>query len=63
MLTTPLQLATATSALAMKGEGVQPRFLRAIRSQEGLEELAHGIAMQTIEVSNQYYWDQIISCR
>lgn len=61
MLTTPLQLATATSALAMRGQGVRPRFLRAIRKQGDVEEMAHATAMQTIDISNEYYWDQIIS--
>ena len=61
MLTTPLQLATATSALAMRGQGVRPRFLRAIRKQGDVEDMAHATAMQTVDVSNEYYWDQIIS--
>lgn len=61
MLATPLQLAAATSALAMRGQGVQPRFLRAIRSQGSVEEMASGTMMQYIEVSNELYWDQIIS--
>ncbi len=61
MLTTPLQLAVATSTLAMRGEGIQPRFLRATRKQGDLEEMAHAIAIPYIEVSNEFYWDQIIS--
>ena len=61
LLTTPLQLAAATSALAMRGQGVQPRFLRAIRNQGKVEEMASATAMQYIEVSNEFYWDQIIS--
>ncbi len=61
MLTTPLQLATATSALAMRGQGIRPRFLRAIRTPGEEEESMYATAMQTIEVSNEYYWDQIIS--
>ena len=60
MLTTPLQLVTATSAIAMRGQGIRPRFLRAIR-KDGEEESVHATAMQTINVSNEYYWDQIIS--
>jgi len=61
MLTTPLQLATATSALAMRGQGIRPRFLRAIRTPGEEEESMYATAMQTIELSNEYYWDQIIS--
>lgn len=61
MLTTPLQLAVATSAIAMRGQGVQPRFLRAIRKQGDVQVMAHATAMPYIEVNNDLYWDQIIS--
>ncbi len=61
LLTTPLQLATATSAIAMRGQGIRPRFVRAIRKDGEPEESMHATAMQTIEVSNEYYWDQIIT--
>ena len=61
MLTTPLQLATATSALAMRGQGMQPRFVRAIRKQGEVDEMTNAIAMQSIDVANEYYWDQVIS--
>lgn len=61
LLTTPLQLATATSAIAMRGQGIRPRFVRAIRKYGESEESMHATAMQTIEVSNGYYWDQVIT--
>ena len=61
MLTTPLQLAAATSAIAMRGQGIRPRFLRATRKPGEDEESMYATAMHTIEVSNEYYWDQIIS--
>ena len=61
MLTTPLQLAVATSAIAMRGQGVKPRFVRAIRKQGNVEEVVHTGAMQTIEFSKEYFWDQVIS--
>ena len=61
MLATPLQLATATSALALRGQGIQPRFLRAVRKQGEVEETAHATAMQSIDISNEHFWDQIIS--
>ncbi len=61
MLTTPLQLATATSAIAMRGyEVLRPRFLRATRKQNQLEELASATAMPNISVENELYWDQVI---
>ncbi len=61
MLATPLQLAVATSAIAMRGHGVRPRFLRATRKQDQLEELASSTAMPSVYVENDVYWDQIIS--
>lgn len=61
LLTTPLQLATATSAIAMRGQGIRPRFVRAIRKGGEPDESMHATAMQTIEVANEYYWDQVIT--
>ncbi len=61
MLATPLQLAVATSAIAMKGQGVRPRFLRATRKPDVIEELAPAWVMSSIEVSNEVFWEQIIS--
>ena len=61
MLATPLQLAVATSTIAMRGHGVRPRFLRATRMQDQLEELSNATAMQSIYVENEMYWDQVIS--
>ena len=61
MLATPLQLAVATSVIAMRGQGVQPRFLRAIRKQGDVKEMANATAMPYIEIQNDLYWDQIIS--
>ena len=61
MLTTPLQLATATSALAMRGQGIRPRFLRSTRMQDQSEEIASAMAMPYIYVENDLYWDQVIS--
>ena len=61
MLATPLQLATATSAIAMRGRGMRPRFLRATRKQGQLEKLASASAMPTVYVENDLYWDQVIS--
>lgn len=61
MLMTPLQLAVSTSALAMRGQGVRPRFLRATRRQGQVEELASAMAMPTVNVESDLYWDQVIS--
>lgn len=61
MLATPLQLTTATSVLAMRGQGMRPRLVRAIRKQGEADEMMNATAMQSINVSNEYYWDQVIS--
>lgn len=61
MLATPLQLAVATSALAMRGQGVRPRFLHSTRGQDKTQELASITAMPSIDVNNDLYWDQVIS--
>jgi penicillin-binding protein 2 len=61
MLTTPLQLAVATSAIAMRGQGVRPRFLHSTRSQDETPELAAITAMPSIELNSDLYWDQVIS--
>lgn len=61
MLATPLQLAVATSAIAMRGQGVRPRFLRATRRQAQAEEPASATAMPTVNVESDLYWDQVIS--
>lgn len=60
-LVTPLQLAVATSALATRGQLVQPRLLRAIRKQGEPMEMAPAAVTTDIEVSNEGYWQQIIS--
>ncbi len=61
MLATPLQLATATSALAMRGQGVRPRFLHATRNQNQEKELASATALPSIYVENDLYWDQVVA--
>jgi len=61
MLATPLQLAVSTSALAMRGQGVRPRFLRAIRKHDHVEELASATAMPVVSIESDLYWDQVIS--
>ena len=61
MLATPLQLAVATSAIAMRGNAVRPRFLRATRNSNEEELIASSTALPSIYVENYIYWDQIIS--
>ena len=61
MLTTPLQLAVATSAIAMRGQGVRPRFLHSTRGKDEAQELASITAMPSIDINSDLYWDQVIS--
>ncbi len=63
MLVTPLQLAVATSVLATRGQVVKPRFLRAIRKRDGTMETdtTGAVAISSVTVSNEEYWQEIIS--
>ncbi len=60
-LTTPLQLATATSVLANRGYWMRPTILRA--EQESGEEslLPHRSQIaETVSINNQQHWDMVI---
>ena len=61
MLATPLQLAVATSVVATRGLSVRPRFLRARRNQNEIEDLPPESLIYSVPISNDVYWDQIIS--
>jgi len=45
----------------MRGQGVRPRFLRAIRKHDHVEELASATAMPVVSIESDLYWDQVIS--
>ncbi len=57
MLTTPLQLATATSRLAMRGRLVSPRLVLQAGQQEAAVAESESNAFH---VSRDEYWDQVI---
>ncbi len=61
MLTTPLQLAHATAAIAMRGQRFAPRLVRAVRDARSGEvrELAPR-PLPPVQVSDPSYWDVII---
>jgi penicillin-binding protein 2 len=61
MLTTPLQLAHATAAVAMRGQRFAPRLVRAVRDSRSGEvrELAPR-PLPPVQVSDPSYWDVII---
>lgn len=60
-LATPLQLAHATSALAMKGIRIKPRMLRSVRVAKNLpQEMLKPEFLPKIQAKNSRYWDMTI---
>jgi penicillin-binding protein 2 len=61
MLTTPLQLAHATAAVAMRGQRFAPRLVRGIRdSRTGEVRELPPKALPPVQVKDPKYWDVII---
>jgi penicillin-binding protein 2 len=61
MLATPLQLAHATAAIAMRGQRFQPRLVRAIRdSATGAVTELPPRPLPDVKVSDPAHWDVII---
>lgn len=61
MLTTPLQLASLTGTLAMRGERMRPRLLRGIIDPASGElQLSQPVAEQPVELRDTAHWDQIL---
>ena len=62
MLTTPLQLASATATLSMRGEGRRPRLLRAARDPlSGAIAEAPTTALAPIKLRSSVYWNSVIT--
>ena len=62
MLTTPLQLATATSILAMRGKRVKPRLLRANRNPvSGAFSATEESVVDSFKLQHDVFWDQVIN--
>jgi penicillin-binding protein 2 len=62
MLTTPLQLAHATAAIAMRGQRFQPRLVRAVRdARTGAVATLPPRPLPGVTVDDPQYWDTIIS--
>ena len=58
MLTTPLQLASATAKLAMKGHGYRPHLVKAYR--QGTQQIDHKIIEEyPIKLKNTQAWDVV----
>lgn len=61
MLATPLQLATATAALSMRGQIKQPRVVFALDSANSTEmTIAHSTPQTPITLKHENYWDKAI---
>ena len=61
---TPLQLALATSVLAMRGQGVQPKFLRKFLPATRPPEDGNGRnpvpAPRSVDIADALHWDRIV---
>ncbi|ANB02337.1 penicillin-binding protein 2 [Ectothiorhodospira sp. BSL-9] len=61
MLTTPLQLASVTSTLAMRGERVRPHLLRGrIQGEGGELTIDESQYLPPVQVSRPEFWDQVL---
>jgi penicillin-binding protein 2 len=61
MLATPLQLATATAALATRGIRYQPRIVAAWEDPlTGERTLSSPVRLDDVELDNESYWDDVI---
>ena len=62
MLTTPLQLASATATLSMRGEGFRPRLLRAARDPlSGAIVEAPATPLAPVKLRSSAYWNSVIT--
>ena len=61
MLATPMQLAAATAAIATRGQRFQPRMVAAIEDAlTGERRLLQPKRLPDVEISNDFYWDNIV---
>lgn len=61
MLATPLQLAAAVATLAMRGQRVQPRLLKAVRdSHSGEFKPVDHKFLGTVQLRDPIFWEQVI---
>ncbi|MDD3518517.1 MAG: penicillin-binding protein 2 [Chromatiales bacterium] len=61
MLTTPLQLASITATLAMRGERVRPRLLRAmVDSGDETPQWTEREPLPPVSVRDPMFWDQVL---
>jgi penicillin-binding protein 2 len=59
--TTPLQLANATAAIAARGKRFRPTIIASVTDpQSGETTNMEPVALPSIEVSNEAFWDEIV---
>ncbi len=62
MLATPLQLATATAALAARGERFRPRLVAATEDAlSGERNLVTPVRLADVAIENEFYWQSVIA--
>jgi len=61
MLTTPLQLANAAAALAMRGKRYQPHLVAATEDPiTGARELVWPERLKDVDIQNEFYWESVV---
>ena len=61
MLATPLQLATAAGALAMRGVRYRPHLVAAVEDVlDGQRTLFKPERLDDVDISNEFYWDNVL---
>jgi penicillin-binding protein 2 len=62
MLATPLQLANATAALAMRGQRFRPHIVAAIEDPLiGSRRIIAPERLNDVDIDNEFYWESVIS--
>jgi penicillin-binding protein 2 len=62
MLATPLQLANATAALAMRGKRVRPHIVAATEDPiSGTRSIIAPEQLTSVDIENEFYWESVIS--
>jgi penicillin-binding protein 2 len=61
MLATPLQLASVTATLALRGSRYKPHLVAAIEDPlSGEREMIEPESLQRVAIDNEFYWDNVL---
>ncbi len=62
MLTTPLQLANATAAMATRGKRFRPHIVAATEDPlSGARDIIAPRSLDDVDIQNEYYWESVVS--